>query len=78
MIINENIRLERKEKFSGKKFIDIGISEKNVKTYIERFKTYLGKKYSFGNLDEFLNWLDSNSNEFVQIEISNFVFEKNK
>lgn len=79
MILNELIRLKRKEKFSGKKFIELGINDKQIKTYIDEFKIYLKNKYYFTkDFNDFENWLDSKSIEQVQTEINNFVSNKNK
>jgi hypothetical protein len=62
-------RLNRKEKFSGKKFLDLGIKEKEVKNYLDNFKCYITNKIELN----FEDWLDLNNKEDINLEINNFI-----
>lgn len=68
-IENEYKRLERKEKFSGKIFLDGGISQKNMKNCLNEFNAYIEQKY----LINFNEWLDANSAKLISDEVDNFI-----
>ncbi len=64
-------RLKRKEKFSGNKFIKIGIKEKEIKTYMDNFKFYIIKQQKL----DFNDWLDITNKEDIDIEINRFFLQ---
>ncbi len=61
IIKNNKIKKERKEKFNGKTFIDIGIKPKFINIYMEKFKEYIENKF----LISFEDWIDSASKEDI-------------
>ena len=71
-IIEIEKKLLRKEKFSGKKFIKLGIKEKQISEYLNNFKQYIEIEYKIN----FENWLDSN--ESLEIDKVMEIFMKIK
>lgn len=71
-IIFDKIKLDqtRKEKFSGKNFIDIGIDSKKIGESINTFKKYILEKNQ--NINSFEEWLDKNTKEDVYDLITQF------
>ena len=75
-IIEENkIKLERKKKCNGFKFKQFGYCDKEIGIAIIEFKKFIINKfnYSINDLDFFNNWLDTKSEEEVDLEIYNFI-----
>lgn len=68
-ILSIEKKLLRKEKFSGKNFLDYGIESKNIKKYLEDFKSYIETKF---NVD-FESWLDINNANNINIHILEFI-----
>lgn len=64
----------RKKKFNGKKFLNLGIINKEINIYTREFK----KKIEVENGLEFTNWLDNNDYETIDLAISDFVTKHNK
>ena len=73
-IIEIEKRLLRKEKFSGKKFLDLGIESKQIKKYLEDFKLYIETTFKL----DFETWLDINMFEEIDKIIDEFVFAGKK
>ena len=69
MILNQNKRIERKNKFSGKIFIDLGINGKDINQMVMAFKTYIEKTTQM----EFENWLDLNDLEHIKSLATQFI-----
>lgn len=67
-------RLLRKDKFSGKKFLDLGIESKEIKVYLEEFKSYIKTIFEL----DFETWLDINNSEEINTIIDKFVSEYKK
>lgn len=61
-IIEIEKKLLRKEKFSGKKFVEFGIKAKQINEYLNNFKQYVEIEYEIN----FEHWLDSN--ESIEID----------
>lgn len=78
ILINEILMVQkkilRKEKFSGKKFLDLGIETKQIKKYLEDFKLYISSNFDV-DLD---TWLDTdvNCHETVDKIIREFINKK--
>ena len=68
-IVEIEKRLLRKEKFSGKKFLELGIESKHIKKYLEDFKLYIESEYK----NDFENWLDSNKSDEIDKVIGIFM-----
>jgi hypothetical protein len=68
-IIGVKKRLVRKNKFSGKKFLDLGIESKQIKKFLEEFKLYI---QNMSGMD-FDAWLDVNNSEIIDGIINEFV-----
>jgi hypothetical protein len=73
-IIQIEKRLIRKEKFSGKKFLELGIESRQIKKYLDNFKLYVETEYKI----DFENWLDSNESMEIDRVINVFGDKKNK
>lgn len=63
------MNLIRKEKFSGKKFLNLGIEPKQIKMYLDNFNKYIYNKFQM----EFNDWLDANSSELIDTTIDIFL-----
>lgn len=66
--------LGQKKKFNGKKFLDLGINEKQIGNYIKELK----KKIEFNSGLVFQNWIDINNFETIDLEINNFMLKIHK
>ncbi len=72
-IIKIQKSLLRKEKFSGKKFLELGIESRQIKKYLDDFKLYVETEYKI----DFENWLDSNESLEIDRVISVLLKKKN-
>lgn len=68
-IIEIEKKLLRKEKFSGKKFLELGIESKHIKKYFGDFNLYVVTKYK----NNFEDWLDSNESDEINRVIGEFI-----
>lgn len=66
--------LIRKKKFNGKKFLDLGIIDRQIAICMKEFK----KKIEFENELLFQNWIDNNDYETIDLSIHNFVSKYEK
>lgn len=66
------LNIERSAKFSGKNFIEKGISGKKVGKAIAEFKEYVKSNFQLS----FEEWLDSSSKEHVEIIFEEFFLQK--
>jgi hypothetical protein len=73
-ILEVQVRLLRKNKFSGKKFLDLGIGSKQIKKYLEDFKSYVESE----SKTNFEIWLDTNEPELIDKTIGEFLNIQNK
>ena len=71
-ILSIEKRLLRKEKFSGKKFLDLGIESKQIKKNLDNFKLYIETSTGL----DFEIWLDISSSEEIDIQIGKFMNKK--
>ncbi len=69
MISKIDYKNKIKIKFNGKKLLDLGISEKNIKEYKNKFHSIIETKY---NMD-FDDWIYCNSQELINNEIIEFI-----
>lgn len=72
-IINVGNKMIRKNKFSGKKFVDLGIKTNLISSHIEKFRLYIQEKTNM-DLDMWLDMdvvnsivIDENIREFLEI-----------
>lgn len=71
-ILSIEKRILRKEKFSGKKFLELGIESKQIKKHLEDFKLHIENKF---NMD-FEMWLDTNNSNLIDNNINEFMNKK--
>ena len=71
-ILEVQRRLLRKNKFSGKKFLDLGIESKQIKKYLEEFKLYIESTFEL----DFEIWLDISNSEVIDKNINEFLSKK--
>ena len=64
----------RKKKLNGKKFLNLGIVDKEINICIKEFK----KKIELQNGLEFINWIDNNDFETIDLAICDFVSKYKK
>jgi len=64
----------RKNKFNGKKFIDLGIKDKEIGIYIKEFKKKILSEYGI----EFQLWIDNNNFETIDNILNDFVSKRLK
>ncbi len=63
------ISLERKKKFTGKKFIDLGIEQNQMKNTLEEFKKNIEKDFNIG----FEQWIDNNDQISIDLYVGWFI-----
>ena len=66
--------LIRKKKFNGKKFLNLGIVNKEINIFIKEFKKKIELEYEI----EFQNWIDYNDFETIDLKICDFVIKYKK
>lgn len=75
-LINEFLPVEkkiiRKEKFNGKKLLDLGIESKQLNKYLDSFNIYIKSKFNL----EFNDWLDLNNSEEINNVLKTFIDNK--
>ena len=74
MIDKSHEDLIRKKKFNGKKFIELGIKDKDISIYIEKFKKMIEIEYNMN----FQKWLDKNDSKTIDLILNNFITKYNK